>query len=200
MEAYTISYHALTILLTLLFISNFHTTLASTSTTTTEYYNTYVKTACNSTTYPKECVKDLYPLASKIKANPQNLCSTALSISITAAKNSSSTISKLSKDKGLTKIEVAIIKDCIVNIKDSIDQLKQSLNVMDHLGSSNLKSQINDIITWVSAALTDENTCTDGFDGQSVNKTVKDTITKSILSVVWPTSNALSLIHNHYSK
>uniref|UniRef100_A0A2N9HSX4 Pectinesterase inhibitor domain-containing protein n=1 Tax=Fagus sylvatica TaxID=28930 RepID=A0A2N9HSX4_FAGSY len=199
--AYTTSYHALiTILITLLFISNFHTTLASTSsTTTTEYYNSYVKTACNSTTYPKECNKALYPLASKIKANPQKLCSNALSISIKAAKNSSSTISKLSKSKGLTQIEVGIIKDCIENIKDSIDELKQSLNELGHLGSSNARFQIYDIQTWVSAAITDEYTCTDGFDGQSVSKTVKNTIRKSILSVARPTSNALSLINNHYS-
>ena len=199
MEDYTTSYHALTILLTLLFLSNFHTSLASTSSTTTEKYKTYIKTACNSTTYPKECNNALLPFASKIKANPQKLCNTGLSISIKAAKNCSSTISKLSKNKGLTHSEVAIIKDCIENIKDSIDELKQSLNEMGHLGRSNVKAQIYDIKTWVSAALTDENTCTDGFDGVSVSKTVKNTIRKSILSVATPTSNALSLISILYS-
>ena len=94
---------------------------------------------------------------------------------------------------------MAIIKDCIENIKDSIDELKQSLNEMGHLGRSNVKAQIYDIRTWVSAALTDENTCTDGFDGVSVSKTVKNTIRKSILSVATPTSNALSLISILYS-
>ena len=62
-----------------------------------------------------------------------------------------------------------------------------------------MKAQIYDIKTWVSAALTDENTCTDGFDGVSVSKTVKNTIRKSILSVATPTSNALSLISILYS-
>ena len=181
------------------FLSNFHTSLASTSSTTTEKYKTYIKTACNSTTYPKECNNALLPFASKIKANPQKLCNTGLSISIKAAKNCSSTISKLSKNKGFTHSEVAIIKDCIENIKDSIDELKQSLNEMGHLGRSNVKAQIYDIKNWVSAALTDENTCTDGFDGMSVSKTVKNTIRKSILTVATPTSNALSLINSLHS-
>lgn len=198
MEDYTTSYHALPILLTLLFLSNFHTSLASTSSTTTEKYKTYIKTACNSTTYPKECNNALLPFASKIKANPQKLCNTALSISIKAAKNCSSTISKLSKNQGLTKSEVAIIKDCIVNVKDSTDQLNQSLSAMEKLGSSNVKAQIDNIKTWVSAALTDETTCTDGFAGMTVSNTVKNTISNSILSVSKRISNALALINRFY--
>ncbi|XP_075648091.1 pectinesterase inhibitor 4-like [Castanea sativa] len=203
MEAYrpyTISYayHALTILVSLLFLSNFHTTLASTPSTTTENYKTYIKTACHSTTYPTEYNNDLLPFASKIEANPQKLCKSALSVSLKAAKNCSSTISKLSKNQGLTKSEVAIIKDCIVNVKDSIDQLNQSLSAMEKLGSSNVKAQIDNIKTWVSAALTDETTCTDGFAGMTVSNTVKNTISNSILSVSKRISNALALINRFY--
>ena len=201
-RSYTISYayHALTILLSLLFLSNFHTTLASTPSTTTENYKTYIKTACKSTTYPTECNNDLLPFASKIEANPQKLCNTALSVSLKAAKNCSSTISKLSKNQGLTKSEVAIIKDCIANVKDSIDQLNQSLSAMEQLGSSNVMAQIDDIKTWVSAAsaLTDETTCTDGFAGMTVSNTVKNTISNSILSVSKRISNALAPINRFY--
>ena len=199
-RSYTISYayHALTILLSLLFLSNFHTTLASTPSTTTKNYKTYIKTACKSTTYPTECNNDLLPFASKIEANPQKLCNTALSVSLIAAKNCSSTISKLSKNQGLTKSEVAISKDCIANVKDSIDQLNQSLSAMEQLGSSNVMAQIDDIKTWVSAALTDETTCTDGFAGMTVSNTVKNTISNSILSVSKRISNALALINRFY--
>ncbi|KAB1224351.1 21 kDa protein [Morella rubra] len=81
---------------------------------------------------------------------------------------------KLSKQKGLTRSEAVVIKDCIENTKDAIDELKESLDAMGHLRGSNLKFQIVDIKTWVSAALTDENTCTDGFDGQRLSPAVKN--------------------------
>ena len=96
---------------------------------------------------------------------------------------------------------MAIIKDCIAKVKDSIDQLNQSLSAMEQLGSSNVMAQIDDIKTWVSAAsaLTDETTCTDGFAGMTVSNTVKNTISNSILSVSKRISNALALINRFYS-
>lgn len=195
----------LKIVLTFLFLSNLHTTLAATTTTTTtttsstKKYTSYIKTACSSTTYPKLCYNSLSPYASKIKANPQKLCNAALTVAIKAARNASSTISGLSKQKGLTQNEVGIIQDCIENIRDAIDELKQSINEMGNLGASDVKLQIDDIKTWVSAAITDEDTCTDGFDEQKVSTDVKNKIRKSILSVAMPTSNALSIIDSLYS-
>ena len=69
---------------------------------------------------------------------------------------------------------------------------------MEQLGSSNVMAQIDDIKTWVSAALTDETTCTDGFAGMTVSNTVKNTISNSILSVSKRISNALALINRFY--
>ncbi|KAG2711096.1 hypothetical protein I3760_04G061200 [Carya illinoinensis] len=203
MEAY--STLTILILMNLLFlISNIPTTLAATSASSsvsTKSYTTYIQTACNSTTYPLVCYSSLSPYASKIKGNPQKLCITALSVAAKAARNASSTISKLSKQKGLTRSEAAVIKDCIENVKDSIDELKQSLNEMGHLGAggSDVQFQISNIKTWVSAAITDVSTCTDGLEEQKVSATVKNKITRSILNVDRPTSNALSLINSHYS-
>lgn len=184
------SYQVLTILLTLLFISKLHTASATTD-------RTYVKTACNSTTYPKICYNSLSPYASKIKRSPQKLGKTALSITIKAAHKASSEVSKILK---LSRFEASLIKDCVTNIKDSIDGLKQSLHAIDHLSGSDKESdQMDDIKTWVSAALTSENSCTDGFDDGGYKKvisaTVKKEIRKSILKVVGLTSNALSLIN-----
>ncbi|XP_059451203.1 pectinesterase inhibitor 4-like [Corylus avellana] len=186
------SYQVLTILLTLLFISKLHTASATTD-------RTYVKTACNSTTYPKICYNSLSPYASKIKRNPQKLSKTALSITIKAAHKASSQVSKLLKVKKLTNFEAALIQDCVTNIKDSIDGLKQSLHAIDHLSASDKEfdDQMDDIKTWVSATLTNENTCTDGFDDEGkkvISATVKNEIKNSILKVVGLTSNALSLI------
>jgi pectinesterase inhibitor-like protein len=195
-----ISCRLLSILVTFLSLSILHTTLAATTTaSSTKKYTSYIASACSSTTYPKVCYNSLIPYASKIKANPQRLCNTALSVALKAARNASSTISAVSKQKGLTQSEAGIVKDCIENIRDSIDELKQSLNEMGNLGKSDVKLQIDDIKTWVSAAITDEGTCTDGFAERKVSAKVESKIRKSILNVAMPTSNALSIINTLYS-
>lgn len=184
---------ALTFLFTLLLlIIMMSTTMATTSSSQT--YKTYVKTACNSTTYPQICYKSLSSYASSIKSNPQKLCNYALSVTLKAARNASSTVSKLSKKKGLTQAEAGVVKDCIENIKDSVDELKQSVSTMTNLGGADIQYQLDDIKTWVSASLTDDDTCTEGFDEQKVSTTVKNTINKSIVTVARLASNALSLI------
>jgi len=192
-----ISYQVLTnILLTLLFVSTLHTATAAT-TSSSQTYRTYVKTACNSTSYPQFCYNSLFPYASEIERSSRKLCKTALSVTIKAANKASSEVPKLLKLRKLTRFEAALIKDCVTNIKDSIDELKQSLHAMGHLSGSDKEFQMSNIKTWVSAALTDENTCMDGFDeGQKVSATVKKKNRNSILKIAILTSNALSLIDN----
>ncbi|XP_059451197.1 pectinesterase inhibitor 4-like [Corylus avellana] len=190
------SYEFLMIIFTLVFISTLQAA-AIAATSSSQTYKTYIEKACNSTTYPELCNSSLSPYASKIKGNPQKLCKAALSIAIKATHNASSTISKLLKQKGLTSFETSILEDCVTNTKDSIDELKQSLNATRHLNGSDKESQVENMKTWVSAALTDDDTCTDGFDdGQGqVSETLKNRINDIILKIARLTSNALSLIN-----
>ncbi|XP_042978653.1 pectinesterase inhibitor 4-like [Carya illinoinensis] len=183
--------HVFMMLLTLLFMSTLQAVLATTNTSQT--YEKYIITSCNSTTYPQLCYSSLSPHASKIKANPKKLCKTSLSVGLEAAQNASSIVSKQLKQKGsLTSSETAVIKDCVVNIKNSIDELRESLDAMDKLSGWDKEFQMSNIKTWVSAALTDENTCFDGFEeGQEISEKVKNKVRKRILKVARLTSNAL---------
>lgn len=63
--------------------------------------------------------------------------------------------------------------------------------------SSNFDFIINDIQTWVSAALTDEDTCTDGFSGNNMNGEVKVIVRGLVLKVAHSTSVALALVNNY---
>ncbi|KAM1029282.1 pectinesterase inhibitor 4-like [Malus sylvestris] len=190
------SHHALTFLLPvlLLIITNMQTTVATSSSSQT--YKTYVKTACNSTTYPLICYKSLSSYASKIKSNPRKLCIYALSVTLTASKNASSVVSKQSKKAGLTPTQKGAINDCLENIKESIDELKDSLTSVKNLGvkGGDVQAQLDDIKTWVSAVLTDDATCTDEFDDVKVSTAIKTAIKNSIVTAARLASNALSLI------
>ncbi|KAK2653569.1 hypothetical protein Ddye_013425 [Dipteronia dyeriana] len=191
---------ALLFLSFVLFISNLQTTMASATTlkSTTKTYKTFIKNQCSSTTYPSDCYKSLSSYAATIKTNPVNLCNTSLYVTLKAARSYYVSISSLTKQKGLNRNDKGIVKDCVDELGDCIDELTQSLNAMKNLGGSyeEIQFQLSNIKTWVSASITDEDTCTDGFVGRKVNSNVKKQITKCIKSLTMMTSNSLALINS----
>ncbi|CAI0404411.1 unnamed protein product [Linum tenue] len=55
--------------------------------------------------------------------------------------------------------------------------------------------ELGNMQTWVSAALTDEDTCVDGLEGSAMNGKVRDEIRRRVVWVAQLTSNSLALIN-----
>lgn len=159
----------------------------------------FIKTSCSSTTYPKLCFETLSTHATLIQTNPQLLAHAALNVTLSTAKSTSAMILTLSKSHGLKPKEVEAMKDCVEVLGDTIEELRNSIGEMSKLKGSNFGLIVNDIQTWVSAALTDENTCSDGFQGNDMNVNVKTAVRSKILTIVHLTSNALGLVNNYAS-
>ncbi|TYJ97078.1 21 kDa protein-like [Cucumis melo var. makuwa] len=66
---------------------------------------------------------------------------------------------------------------------------------MPKLRGSNFDLAMSNVQTWVSAALTDETTCSEGFKGKTVKGGVKAAVRSRIVNIAQLTSNALSLIN-----
>ncbi|KAK8485617.1 hypothetical protein V6N13_032375 [Hibiscus sabdariffa] len=157
-------------------------------------YKKFIKSACNSTTYPKICYKALSPNAPAIETDPYKLCNVALSVTLNATYKASSTIVSLSKMKGLSSSEKQIIGLCAELSDYAIDDLQRSLKALANLQGSEYKAgEMSDLNTWVSGALTYEYTCTDELEGQKVRKVVNNTINKRVLYLAKLTSNCLAL-------
>ncbi|KAJ6761211.1 hypothetical protein OIU79_025942 [Salix purpurea] len=190
--------NALALLLTFLIcMSNMEISLADTNTTknSTETYTNYLKKACNSTLYPQICFESLSSYTSTIKTNGLKMCTKALTVTLKAASNTSRLVRSLSKEGNLSKAEAGIIKDCIDEMGDSIDMLKKSLKALGSVNGSEIEFQISNIKTWMSAAMTDETTCTDGIDERKISDEVMRKIRKTIVNISMLTSNALALIN-----
>ncbi|KAK1366664.1 PMEI domain-containing protein [Heracleum sosnowskyi] len=199
MELHTFTTHiCLKFIVTLLFICCILKPTPTSATKVPKTYQTFIRTSCNTTTYPSLCYKSLLPYASSIKTDYIELCSTALSVTVKAAKNTSALVTDLAQQKGLTHDEASAIKDCIENIEDTVDELQQTIKAMANLEGSDRKFQLSNARTWASAAITDEDTCMDGFSGRHVSSGVKNKVKKSILAVTKLNSNALSLINRIY--
>ncbi|KAM7499545.1 hypothetical protein LguiA_023959 [Lonicera macranthoides] len=188
-------YFLLLLLATLVFTS--HASLNTDQKTNLEF----LKTSCNSTTFPRLCFTSLSIHASTIQTSPKLLAHIALSVTLNATKLTSTAMKKLSKRIGLIPREIAAMSDCVEELSDSVDELRRSIGEMKNLKerSWQFELMISNIQTWVSAALTDESTCTDGFEIEAMNGKMKNEVRVRIVNVAQLTSIALALVNNYAS-
>ncbi|KAE8665107.1 Plant invertase/pectin methylesterase inhibitor superfamily protein [Hibiscus syriacus] len=159
----------------------------------------YIRSSCSSTTYPRLCNRSLSIYASRINTSPRLLVHTALNVTLKASISTSRLMVKISRIHGLKPRVSAAMADCVEVSGDSVDELQQSKGELDRITSSNFALTISDIQTWVSAALTDEDTCIYGFSGKSMNGYAKTTVRKRIIKIAHLTSKALTLINKYAS-
>lgn len=157
----------------------------------------FIRTSCSSTSYPTLCYSSLSSHAALIQQNHKVLANTALSVSLDTTRSTSAAVLKLSHTSGLTPREAGAMHDCLEVLGDSVDELKKSMEEMNQLNGSNFEMTMSDVQTWVSAALTDEDTCMDGFAGKDAHGGVKAAVRGRIVNVAHMTSNALSLINTY---
>ncbi|CAN0891579.1 Pectinesterase inhibitor 11 [Linum grandiflorum] len=148
----------------------------------------FIKASCAATTYPALCIHSLTPYAPSIKTSTRRLAVTALTVSLSTAQSTKAYVRKLQPSKPR---EAAAVKDCAESIKE--------LKAMGKGGAAAEEFQwhLSNIETWVSAALTDENTCVDGFGGKVMDGEMKDGIRVRFLKTAKVTSNALALINKY---
>ncbi|KDP25616.1 hypothetical protein JCGZ_20772 [Jatropha curcas] len=163
----------------------------------------FIKSSCKATRYPDLCVECLSGYASAIQQNEKHLAEVALSVSLARAKSATDYVTTLTKVRGIKAREYQAVKDCIENMGDSVDRLSQSIKELGHMGGAvgqDFVWHMSNVQTWVSAALTDENTCLDGFAGRRMDGSVKAAIKHRITNVVKVTSNALALVNRFASR
>ncbi|KAL3524174.1 hypothetical protein ACH5RR_017008 [Cinchona calisaya] len=158
----------------------------------------FIRTKCRTTTYPSLCIQSLSIYANTIQTNPKQLAQTALSVSLDRAQSTRAFVTKLTKFRGLKSRENAAIRDCMEVMNDGVDRLSKSVQELKNMGRARgpeLIWHLSNVQTWVSAALTDYNTCADGFAGRASNGSIKSSIKLRMSNVAQVTSNALALIN-----
>ncbi|RVW99453.1 21 kDa protein [Vitis vinifera] len=136
----------------------------------------FIRTSCGTTTYPRLCYTSLSAHASVIQTSPKL----------------SSRHSPCCDPFNRT---IYIIPD----VKDGAKSASKSNGGDDPNKRLQFGLMMDDIQTWVSTALTDEDTCTDGFAGNAMNGNLKTTVRARIVNMAHMTSNALGLINSYAS-
>lgn len=163
----------------------------------------FIKVSCRATRYPAVCVHSLSGYASAIRQSQRQLAQTALAVSLASARSTSVFMSRMTKVKGIKVREYRAVKDCVENMGDTVDRLSNSMRELEHMGQAigqDFMWHMSNVQTWVSAALTDENTCIDGFAERNMEGHVKTAIKRRINNVAQVTSNALALVNRFAEK
>lgn len=141
--------------------------------------------------------------AERIKQSPQQLATTALEVSLNRTKLAQTFLKRLSKLKGLTAKQHAAIRDCLEEVEDSVERVSKACAEMKGMGRAKGEEftwHMSNVETWVSAAITDGTTCSDGFSGREMDGKIKSSVRAQITSVAHVTSNALSLVNDFAAK
>lgn len=163
----------------------------------------FIKSSCRSTSYPELCVQCLSGYAGSIRQSERDLAQAAMSVSLAKAQSAAEFVSKLTKVRGIRRREYEAVRDCVENMGDSIDRLSRSVREMGRMGRAGGQDftwHMSNVQTWVSAALTDESTCLDGFAGRAMDGNVKAAIKRRVNHVAQVTSNALALVNRFASR
>ncbi|XP_022953719.1 pectinesterase inhibitor 6-like [Cucurbita moschata] len=152
----------------------------------------YVQEACSVTQHQDLCIQSLSPFSSSAKRSPTKWAQAGVSVTISEAKTVARFLGRVKNGKRLMGRNRAAVSDCVEVCEAAIAELHRSLGVLRRLGKRNLDAQMGDLTTWVSAALTNEDTCVDGFRGKSGK--VVNLIRTGVVKAGYITSNALALI------
>ncbi|PHU05049.1 hypothetical protein BC332_25871 [Capsicum chinense] len=160
----------------------------------------YIRSSCKTTLYPDTCYHSLNHYATAVQQDPGRLARVAIGVSLAKAKRMSAFVSNLSReaDYGAQPRAVAALHDCFSVFGDAVDQIRDSLSQMRRLGGSSesLRFQMSNVQTWMSAALSNEDTCTDGFEDVSDDEPLKSEVCDRAGKVKEVTSNALAFINS----
>ncbi|KAJ3702956.1 hypothetical protein LUZ61_006661 [Rhynchospora tenuis] len=160
----------------------------------------YIRSSCSRTLYPGLCCASLCPFAARVGSDPVLLARFAMNVTISRLKPLSVKISSLRRRASLGPssggVVTSAMKDCGGLINDATDLVKKSekeLTGLEGMVGSEVTWRIANAQTWLSAAITDEGTCTDEF-GNGAGEEVEQ-VGKKVKRAEQLTSNALALVN-----
>ncbi|XP_059636063.1 pectinesterase inhibitor 9-like [Cornus florida] len=165
----------------------------------------FIEAQCQATRYFNLCVQCLSNnYVNTSTPNPQELAQVALTVSLVRARYTRAYVTEVATQLEQTKAkEYQVVKDCLDQINDGVDQLTQSikeLRRMGRAGANDFMWHTNNVQTWLSTALTDATTCIDGFSGYAMGGKQRATIKAKVLNLAQVTSNALALFNRFVSR
>ncbi|XP_022889551.1 pectinesterase-like [Olea europaea var. sylvestris] len=159
-----------------------------------------VKSSCNITLYPDLCYSTIASFLTQNKnvKSQRDVIELALNITLTTLQSNYFKVEKLiAKGKKLTEREKTALNDCLETIDETLDELHETVeDLEEYPNKKSLKEHADDLKTLMSAAMTNQETCLDGFSHDNADKHVREELIKAEDHVEKMCSNVLAMIKN----
>ncbi|XP_044490961.1 21 kDa protein-like [Mangifera indica] len=166
----------------------------------------FIRTSCNATVYPDLCYASLKGYSSSVQEDPSLLACVAIGVSLKKTKAMAAYVANLNREADYNSDPRAssALYDCQSNFGHAVDEIHGSLKQMRHLlaaggSKESLRFLMSNVQKWMSAALTDQETCTDRFDDVADGPVKADVVDRAAY-VKKLTSNALALFNSFVEK
>lgn len=181
---------------------------AAPSPSTSSNATDFVRTSCENTRYPGRCYNTLVGYSDTVNQDPSLLARAAIFVSFFKTRSIALYVGYLSHEsregtrEGDDPRASMAVHDCFTLLSDAVDHLRSSLRQMVDLNGSSeeMKYGLSNVQTKMSAAMTNEDTCTDGFEEMGDDPPVKADVCHRMVEVKEVTSNALALVNNFVKK
>ncbi|ERM96002.1 pectinesterase [Amborella trichopoda] len=161
-------------------------------------FHAVVKSACSSTLYPELCFSSLsaFPAAAEKASSQKDVIEAALNLSITAGEHAYFKLKKLYGRKDVLEAEHTALHDCLELVDETLDELRKTDEELElYPSKKSISDHASDLKTLLSGAMTNQETCLDGFShikGGGVRKIISG----GCVYVEKLISNALAMIKN----
>ncbi|XP_057537346.1 21 kDa protein-like [Amaranthus tricolor] len=166
----------------------------------------FIRSSCNTTLYPDICYTSLSRYANAVGLDPAQMARISIGVTLVKAHHTATFFNNLTKQSDYytpNPRATSALHDCSATFRDAVDQIRGSLKQMTQLvsatGSStpeSIRFQVSNVQTWMSAALTNEDTCTDGFQDVA-DCPIKNMVGDKVVTVKQLNSNALALVNSY---
>lgn len=158
-----------------------------------------IKSSCGATLYPDLCFSSLVavPGISRKVTSQKDVIMMSLNITFTAVEHNYFHLEKLLLTKGLTEREKTALHDCLEMVDETLDELRKAeLELNEYPNKKKLSEHANDLMTLVSSAITNQESCLDGFSHDDADGHVQGALLEGEEHVEKMCSNALAMIKN----
>ncbi|XP_023526589.1 pectinesterase-like [Cucurbita pepo subsp. pepo] len=162
---------------------------------------TAVRSTCAVTLYPELCqstISTAVETSSKKVSSSKDIIEASVNITISAVKQNYKSIKKLLETtKHLTKREKIALHDCLETGEETLRELYEVVeDLNEYPKKKSLPQYADDLKTLLSSAITNQETCVDGFSHDRADKKIRESLLAGQIHVEKLCSVALALIKN----
>ncbi|KAK9060542.1 hypothetical protein SSX86_021246 [Deinandra increscens subsp. villosa] len=155
-----------------------------------------VRSACSVTLHPDLCHSTLSDMSHKVKTT-KDVIEVAVNKTKERIEKNYFVIKKISGRANLTKREKIALHDCLEMVADTLRELDQVIGFLHtYPTKKGNRRLVDDIITLMSTALTNRETCIDGFSHDNKDRHLRESLIDTEINARKMCSNSLALIKN----